>query len=73
MRYLFTVSLLLLAVGCGETSTYDSGGNSSRYESEEFKNADPKVQEDIIIYDILRKQGYSDQESKDAVINSANE
>ena len=69
MRYLFMVSLLLLLeVGCGETSTYDSGGNSSRYESEEFKNADPSVQEDIIISDILRKKGYSEQELKDAGI-----
>lgn len=77
MRYLFMVSLLLLTVavilflmtkGCGETSTCDDGGTSSRYESEEFKNADPSVQEDIIISDILRKKGYSEQELKDAGI-----
>jgi hypothetical protein len=28
------------------------------------------VQEDVIIYDILRQQGYSDSESTDAVFNT---
>ena len=51
-------------------STISPSRNESRYESSDFQNADSKVQEDIIIYDILRQQGYSDSEAKDAVIDS---
>ena len=40
------------------------------HESDEFNNANSDVQEDVVIYNILRNMGYSDAESKRAVINS---
>lgn len=62
---------VLLTVGCNNNSNYSSPSYSKPdYNSSSFKNADPKVQEDIIIYDALRGAGFSDAESKRAVINS---
>ena len=40
------------------------------YDSEAFKNADPKVQEDMIIYNTLRQQGYSEDEALEATLNT---
>lgn len=69
----FYLAIVVVMDGCnGDGSAY-TPSNTSFYESDEFQNADRKVQEDVIIYDILKQQGFSDQESKDAVINSMNQ
>lgn len=55
--------------------------NSPRYNSDlernwqnnpAFQNADPKVQEDVMIYKMLRQEGYSHQKSMNSVIKSMN-
>ena len=55
------------------------GSNSPRYNSDlernwqnnpAFQNADPKVQEDVMIYKMLRQEGYSHQKSMNEVIKS---
>lgn len=71
LKKLLGISILLL-VGCNNNSSNytPTTYQSPNYQSSSFQNADPKAQEDVIIYDILRKNGYSDEESKRAVINS---
>ena len=72
MKHLLIV-VICAFVGCSSGSSYTPKLRPSAdidYNSDAFKNADPKVQEDILIYDVLRQQGFSDQESKRAVINS---
>jgi hypothetical protein len=67
--------VLALVNSCTDTASNKSTASSSKsspYNSPAFKNADPKVQEDVIIYNTLRTMGYSEQESKDAVIKSMN-
>lgn len=69
------VGLLGLAVIGSCNNSGNSGGgstytSSNPYESDSFRNADPKVQEDVVIYQMLRNSGYSDSESKRAVINT---
>lgn len=49
-----------------------SSNKSSPYGSAAFKNTDPKIREDVTIYQMLRDMCYSDKESKDAVIESVN-
>lgn len=76
---IFVCGLLFLGLigsctnNSGSTSssgtTYTSSGGSS-YDSDSFRNADPKVQEDVMIYQMLRNSGYSESESKRAVINT---
>jgi len=78
MKTVFTFAILATAfvssVGCGSSSsssyTPSTTSNGSMYESEAFQNASPDVQEDVIIYNTLRQMGYSDADSKAAVINT---
>ena len=74
-----TVLSVFISLGCdgGDTSSYTpsshpSGYSGVDYDSGEFKSADPKVKEYIINYDILRKNVYSDEDSKNAVIDTIN-
>jgi len=75
--FAFLTSLVVCAtVGCGgsSSSSYTPSSSSSSsgsvYDSPEFQNASSDVQEDVIIYNTLRNMGYSDAESKNAVINT---
>jgi len=67
-------AIFVITTGCDSNTSYStsSGGSSSSsfYESDQYKNADSKVQEDVLIYDILRQSGYSESESRNAVINT---
>ena len=76
-NFVYLTLTVVCLVGCNSNSSYTpsrsiSGatGGGSFYDSNEYKSADPKVQEDVLIYDILRSAGYSESESRDAVINS---
>jgi len=69
------VSVVICLIGCDSNSSYtpsssSGSGATSFYDSNEYKSADSKVQEDVLIYDILRSAGYSESESRDAVINT---
>lgn len=70
----FLTLAIVCLVGCNASSSYvpssSGSGAGSFYDSDEYKSADPKVQEDVLIYDILRSAGYSESESRDAVINT---
>jgi len=76
------VVVLLAVAGCTNVShdyshdyspsevDYGDSYQGVDYSDPAFQNADSKVQEDVMIYDILRQQGYSDSESTDAVFNT---
>lgn len=70
----FMIFCIWICTPSGGGGGYSSSSSSSGsfYESEEYKNASPEVQEDVLIYDILRSNGYSESESRNAVINSMN-
>lgn len=74
------VGVLLLA-GCdgGSTASYTPSSSTASsttsdgyidYNSSEFQNASDEVQEDAVIYNMLRSAGYSESESRDAVLNT---
>ena len=72
MKHLLII-MVCAFIGCDSGSSYTpklSPPTDIDYNSKAFKNADPKVQEDIMIYDILRQQGFSSQEAQQAVIKS---
>ena len=72
------VAVLLAVAGCTNVShdyrpsevDYGDSYQGVDYSDPAFQNADSKSQEDVMIYDILRQQGYSDSESTDAVFNT---
>ena len=47
-----------------------SGSGYIDYNSPEFQNASPEVQEDAIIFNALRSQGYSEEEAASSVIRT---
>ena len=74
-------ALMLFLTGCdgGSSTSYTpSSSNSSSttsdgyidYNSSEFQNASDEVQEDAVIYNILRSAGYCESESRDEVLNT---
>ena len=75
-RYKLWILCLITSAlfGCNNANNHprysDTSGSQMYHESDEFNNADSDVQEDVVIYNILRNMGYSDAESKRAVINS---
>jgi len=73
----------VFVAGCGQGGSsgyspdeYSSGTGSSvsdgyiDYESQEFQNASEEVQQDAIIFNSLRDMGYTEEEARDAVLNT---
>lgn len=72
------LALVVFLSGCdgGSSTSYSSPSSSTTsdgyidYNSSDFQNASDEVQQDAMIYNMLRDQGFSESESRDAVINT---
>ena len=75
------LALVVFLSGCdgGSSTSYSPPSSSSSsttsdgyidYNSSDFQNASDEVQQDAMIYNMLRDQGFSESESRDAVITT---
>lgn len=67
--------LAFMADGCNGSSRGSGGSSSSSdridYSSSEYQNSSDEVQQDAVIYNMLRDEGYGHSESRNAVINTS--
>jgi hypothetical protein len=69
----FFALLFIISLVGGVVDMFNGGGSgtsTSTPNSDAFDNASDEVQEDVIIYQMLRMKGFSDAQAKKAVIDS---
>jgi len=62
--FVVLISACVFSDGCSKPKKATHSNESS------WDNASDEVKEDVLIYQVLRQQGYSDAEAKRAVIDS---